>query len=522
MDPRQPDVFVLPLAATPEALLDALRAHPEWSERQRDSVLDQLIARFPAEPLRTALRPRLRDLSGADAEPVLRLIEAYATPDLLRALAEALVAQPDLAPERAWHALALLEGVGVLSAYPELAERWEELNEALDEEGSLEQLAEQLERDPDAAWVALQGLGAVEPDIRAEIVAALARVPLGPGLINFLRFLAYAHDPATRSAALDILEHHSREDPRLVLAWSSIAEHPPAPEIAERARRWLGPRNELKVVGRGEIDRPSPHLARSLVTALDGRGQGTIVLSAQSGASRVTAAFLCDIERGIREVFGQSDRDDEVADVAFDEFAAQAESDRVEGVPEPALRLLAGSLLLCGPETSPALRYWLEGTVGPGFHPRPFPTPFPGWDPASLPFHEMPERANAVLMSCPTWLDVSELTYELAEELRLRYPNAPPDPRRDAGAYRYLFEHRLVGRLEFFRRMLFWMALFWQASGDPELGRSALALAWQLSDAQHAVPSHPFTVALTTRSLAVAQENLRRGIDPRRKPLDSL
>ena len=60
------------------------------------------------------------------------------------------------------------------------------------------------------------------------------------------------------------------------------------------------------------------------------------------------------------------------------------------------------------------------------------------------------------------------------------------------------------------------MASFWEASGDEELGHSALTLAWQLSDPQHAVPSHAFTVALTTRSLAMAQENLARGIDPRR------
>ena len=41
------------------------------------------------------------------------------------------------------------------------------------------------------------------------------------------------------------------------------------------------------------------------------------------------------------------------------------------------------------------------------------------------------------------------------------------------------------------------MASFWHASGDPDLARSALALAWQLSDPQHAVPAHPFTVELT-------------------------
>jgi hypothetical protein len=107
------------------------------------------------------------------------------------------------------------------------------------------------------------------------------------------------------------------------------------------------------------------------------------------------------------------------------------------------------------------------------------------------------------------------LTYELAEEILLREGTTPPNPSRDAGAYRYLFEHHLRGQLEHYRRMLFWMASFWQAAGDTDLGQSALGLAWQLSDAQHLVPAHPFTVAVTTRSLTVAQENLRRGIDPR-------
>ena len=60
------------------------------------------------------------------------------------------------------------------------------------------------------------------------------------------------------------------------------------------------------------------------------------------------------------------------------------------------------------------------------------------------------------------------------------------------------------------------MASFWQAAEANELGRSAYALAWQLSDAQHAVPGHPFTVALATRSLTAAQADLRLGIDPRR------
>jgi hypothetical protein len=57
--------------------------------------------------------------------------------------------------------------------------------------------------------------------------------------------------------------------------------------------------------------------------------------------------------------------------------------------------------------------------------------------------------------------------------------------------------------------MLFWMSSFWQAADDEALGRSALALAWQLSEPQHSIPGHPFLVALTTRSLASAQAVLQ-------------
>ena len=62
--------------------------------------------------------------------------------------------------------------------------------------------------------------------------------------------------------------------------------------------------------------------------------------------------------------------------------------------------------------------------------------------------------------------------------------------------------------------MLLWMAWVWHASGRVELARSAFVLAGQLSDEQYAVPSHPFTVALSTRSLHAAQDVLSAGEAP--------
>jgi hypothetical protein len=61
--------------------------------------------------------------------------------------------------------------------------------------------------------------------------------------------------------------------------------------------------------------------------------------------------------------------------------------------------------------------------------------------------------------------------------------------------------------------MLLWMAWFWEAGGDEELARSAQVLAWQLADEQYAVPSHPFAVALTARSLDAAQEKLQNSAE---------
>jgi hypothetical protein len=258
----------------------------------------------------------------------------------------------------------------------------------------------------------------------------------------------------------------------------------------------------------------------SLVTGVDSRGRGQVALESEDPARsrRVAVAFGCDVIAGITEVVGRiaSIDDLEPAAALFSELRALPDRDSVEGAHHLALGLLAGALLLCGPGTTPALRYWLERTVGTDLIPRPFAgLPADLDDDLPIPFEEIPERASQVLDACPSWLDDSDLTFELAEELMLRWQGAPPDPIRDAGAYRFLFEHRLVDQFELYRRLLSWMGWLWRADGAIELSRSALALASQLSDPQHVVPSHPFTAAISTRSLTAAQALLRRGIDLR-------
>jgi hypothetical protein len=506
-------------------MLDVFGAHPEWTDRQRDDWLGRLVERYPREVVVEAVRGRLCDLGGGDAEAVLRLVEAFPEPGLVDDLARSVGRQPDLAPERAWEALAVLDGAGALERFPDLAERWAELKELLDEDEdeTVAQLVEQIEGDPEGIWLALQGLGAVEPEVRPQIVAGMGGRPPGPALVEFLRLLAYAQDVPTRDAALGVLAAAGPEHPEARDAWRDLAEHHPDPAVADGARRRVSSDSTAIVPARPSrsqaLAKASPRVARSAVTAVDGLGRGTIVLSAWRGDDRVTAAFLCDVGRGILDVSGDVSPGAHDPEAVFEEFAGRIGRGAVEGAHELAVGLLAGSLLLCGSDAPPALRFWVEATAGAGFRPRPFRAEFPGWDPDSLPFDEMPARARDVLDACPDWLDDSPLTFEMAEEITLRERQSPPDPARDAGAYRYLFEHRLRGQLERYRRMLLWMAWFWRASGHEDRARSALALAWQLSDAQHVVPGHPFTVELSTRSLAAAQalfvSGERRGADRR-------
>lgn len=484
----------------PEAILDRLRDERGLSDVEREALLGHLVERFPATRLIAAIRGRFDDLGGEEAEVVLRLAEAFGDDDVYDALAEGLLRQPDLPAERAWEALALLDASGRLAGFPALLERWEDLNEAM-EEGSLGDLAAQLEDDPDGPWLALQGLGAVEPEVRAEIIAGLADEGGGAGLVEFLRLLAFAHDPATRWAALDALDERPGDDPDVEHAWRSIARCHPDPGVVERALS--------KVEGRASVPalREPPRLVRSLVTGVDGEGRATIVLAARDGERWAGAAFLCHVLAGVVDVVGQDGMGDSGLDEALGALHERTGVDAIEGMPELARRLLAGCLSLCGPATSPALRYWIERTAGPEFRAEPGLL-LGDWDPTSLPFDEMSARARTVLGACPLWADTSEFTLDLAREVALRGAG-PPDPRRDAGAYRYLFEHRLAGRIELYQGMLLWMAAFWRASGQDDLARSALALAWQLADPQHAVPSHPFFVELTTMSLETA--SLRDG-----------
>jgi hypothetical protein len=246
-------------------------------------------------------------------------------------------------------------------------------------------------------------------------------------------------------------------------------------------------------------------LVRCLVTQVDGMGRGSIGISVSKGTERRTAAFLCDVRSGLCDALGEVEPESATAGGLLDELAEQAEPACAHDVPELALGLLAGSLIVCANEVPPKVRDWLDLLFGPGFQARVLPATIAGIDPCSIPATDMAARVRDLFEECPSWLDLSPLTFQLAEEIRLREGSPHPHPGRDAGVYRYLFEHRLINRLELYRRMLLWMAWFWMYSGSTDLSTSALACASELSDEQYAVPSHPFTVELTTRSLVAAQ-----------------
>jgi hypothetical protein len=253
-------------------------------------------------------------------------------------------------------------------------------------------------------------------------------------------------------------------------------------------------------------------LVRCLVTQVDGIGRGSIGISVSNGFERRTAAFLCDVRTGICDALGEVEPESDSAGSLLDELEDEAESDCALDVPELALGLLSGSLTACASAVPAKVREWLDLMLGPEFQASPVTATIAGIDPSSISTAEMATRVRDLLERCPSWLDLSPLTFELAEEIRLR--EGIPDPTRDSGIYRFLFERRLIGRLELYRRMLLWMAWFWKSSGLNDLSTLALACATELSDEQYAVPSHPFTVELTTRSLLAAQHLSRSGDYP--------
>jgi hypothetical protein len=375
----------------------------------------------------------------------------------------------------------------------------------------LEEIALQLEKNPDECWQAIESLEQVEPEVRLSIIDELRALGPRPGAAKLLRLLSSTRDSVTRSAAQSALERIDRPASSLL----DFAEASSSAEVKSTTGRHQALGHDRPFLSIARCQGSGPRLASCLVTPVDGRGRATIVVSVNQMHQRRTAAFLCDVERGIRDVVGEVEPESDGAGGLINAFNQQPEGDCVRDVPELALALLAGSLMLTEVDADHPVRVWLLGTLGSDFRPTELPAVIPDLHASLIDHDDMPQHALSILEACPSWLDDSPLTFELAEEIWLREGRAAADPARDAGAYRYLFEHRLIGRLELYGRMLLWMAWLWKSTGLVELSQSAAALAAQLADEQYVVPSHPFTIELTTRSLLAAQARLRTADDPR-------
>ncbi|MDX2039179.1 MAG: hypothetical protein SFX72_21210 [Isosphaeraceae bacterium] len=486
--------------------LDAIRDRDDWTDLERDAAFERLVARYTPAELIVAARARIGRLDGRDADAVLRILQAFGSRDDFDDLARALETQPNLGADRLWECLGLLDFAGALDDHPELVALAEELEESLDEEGSFRILLEQIGSSDEEMCLALQGLHVIEPAIRREILLGLVGAGSSPRLAEFLRLLTFAVEPTTRSSAIEALALLDAADPKVAACWRSIAEEHSDPTTRSRAIAMVEGRSTESSGALAVADRGSA--SRSAVSAIDGAGLATIVLARREEATGLwdAAAFLCDVIDGVREVEGLLGVDSRRVDSFIREHAA---TEPEAGSTEAAVALLGGILGITGAGSPPVLRFWVERAAGSALR---ISTAdgrdrFGDWDPAHVPFASMPERVEAVLDACPGWIDDSEATRAIASEFAARTPVVMPDPERDAGAYRYLFEHHLASRLERHRRMLYWMAVVWSTQGRLDLARSAHALAWQLADPQHAVPSHPFPQALTTRSLnaAIAQ-----------------
>ena len=376
----------------------------------------------------------------------------------------------------------------------------------------LEEIIAQLEDDSGECWLAMESLAAIDPEMRRAIIGELSGHRSKPGVQSLLRILTAARDPDTRSAARLAYPEAAQPSPgegdplQAIRGSSRISGEEFSTTLLQSSS------SGLEVCTRREamqLATPGIDIVNGLVTPIDGMGRGTVMVSIRQAGQRRTAAFWCDVRKGILDVEGEVEPDSPSASRLIEDWMDQTGGDCARDVPGLAVILLKGSLLLSGIEVPGHVRDWAEGMLGPDSDPSEIPgfIPIPAFE--SIRDEETARRADEILDACPSWLDTSTLTTGLAEEISLREGSSTPDPVRDAGAYRFLFEHLIIHRLEMYRRMLLWMGWVWRGSLREELSRSAFSLAGQLSDEQYEVPSHPFTVALTTRSLRAAQARIQ-------------
>ena len=259
------------------------------------------------------------------------------------------------------------------------------------EKSWLGEIADQLESDPQECWQALESLATVEPDLRLSIIDELSGLGARPAP---RRCFACCRRHATRRHALRPARPSSEWMATAGLPLPLASVPPSTLENQETGSGRCDAAGERSLLLPVVPDRSRPRLVRCLVTPLDGLGRGSLVVSVNQADQRRTAAFLCDVRLGIRDVVGEVEPESPRAGGLIDALDQQPEAGCVRDVPELALGLLAGSLMLCWHGRRPAgARLARTVRSGPGFSRRASPRQFPAWTLASVPQAEMPGRA---------------------------------------------------------------------------------------------------------------------------------
>ena len=453
-----------------DAILDAVLRNDILDESAFEQLLDHLIGKFSAERLSNAIAPRLVEMNGRYGELLLALVEGLAREELFDALADAVAGREDLAPDLAFMSLEILEGTGRIEARPALIELREELDSELESGLPIASLIEQIEDDPDSIALAVEAFSHIEPELRLAIIEELADETDWKSVRLLLEALAREPDDTTRTAALAALEARSTE----------LAPSQPQPD-----------------------DQLSHRILASAIGPIDGLGIGEVAILVEHDQGFTISKFICDVRRGILRADSIAEKDSDRAEKFFEDEVARLGNAPTTAAHEAAASLVLGSALLLKKELPAATRKALIATFGPDFTLRPVFADLSQPSKGTGSSDDLSHAIRLVLDAHPQWLDRSELTRRLALEMAIREGGFLPDPQQDPGPFRVLFEGRILGRIELYRRMLLWTALSVSLSRLAE-GRAALRLAAELTDPQNAVPGHPFLLELMRRSLIEA------------------
>ncbi len=372
-----------PRRSTRPSRLDEIRDRPDWDDRRRDVALDRPGRAVPRRG-RSAARsaPGSAGWTAATARSIAPPARSVcSTPTSSTPLALALRDQPGLAPDRAWEALGAPRSRGAARrATPNLVERWDELNDAIDPDDALESLVAQLEEEPEGSWVASKGSGRSSPRPAPRSSPAWRMSRPGPAWWRSSGSWPSPTTDSTRRAALDALLDPRRDDPTPPAGLGRDGRRPLRPRGPRPGpRRWRsGPEAAAVVALALEAPgRPSPEpLVAAWSPPSTARAGGRSSWRSRDRGEWIVASFACDVWRGDRRGPGAGRRrPGPVVATLLRRVRHPSRPARRRGCSDLALGLLAGSLLVSGPATNPALRFWIERTVGPGFRARAFAGP---------------------------------------------------------------------------------------------------------------------------------------------------